>query len=47
MTDFRRRLVMLVSAVAIFVAVAVLPGCKGEKAPAPKDPNKTAAPATK
>lgn len=38
---------MLVSAVAIFVAVAVLPGCKDEGAPTKADPNKTTAPATK
>jgi hypothetical protein len=48
MTDFRRRLVALVSAVAIFLAVIVLPGC-GDNTGTQKqdDPNKTAAPATK
>jgi hypothetical protein len=38
---------MLVSAVAIFVGVVVLPGCNGEETPTPVDPNAAAAPATK
>jgi len=45
MTDFRRRLVALVSALVILMAVVVLPGCKGDDTQKPADPNKTAAPA--
>jgi hypothetical protein len=46
MTDLRKRLVALVSAVAILFAVVVLPGCKKQgAAPAPREPNKATAPA--
>jgi hypothetical protein len=47
MADLRRRLVMLVSAVAILVAVVVLPGCGGDEPTTPPDSNQTTAPATK
>jgi hypothetical protein len=48
MADLRRKLVTLVSAVAILVAVVVLPGCGGDEPPTtPADSNQTTAPATK